>query len=80
MEVRENGKRYKDYIEWDVTKNTPYDYERNGLINRLMSKKIINTQNSITKFILKFVEDSFISCMKYIDYLKNFKNIHWKNR
>lgn len=80
MEVRENNKRNYDYKLWEVTKNTPYDYERYGLLKRLMSAKITGTSNSITKFILKFAEDSMIMCMKYVDHLKNFKNIHWKNR
>ena len=45
-----------------------------------MSNSILNTTNPALKIILQYVESSLIFVMKYIDVLKNFKNIHWKNR
>lgn len=75
-----NGTRYINYTEWDQTLNSNYDYARYGLLKHIMSKTITNTDNSITKLFLFFYEESIIFIMKYVDRLKHFKDIHWKNR
>lgn len=80
MEIRTNGTRYKRYKNWNKTKYDSYDYEKNGLLKHLMSRKIIESKNNITQFILQYFEKSMIFLMRYIDELKNFKNIHYKNR
>lgn len=80
MEIRTNGTRYIRYKTWNKTKNESYDYEKNGLLKHLMSHKIIESENSVTQFILQYFEKSMIFLMRYVDELKNFKNIHYKNR
>lgn len=80
MEIRTNGTRYIRYKTWNKTKNESYDYEKNGLLKHLMSHKIIEAENSVTQFILQYFEKSMIFLMRYVDELKNFKNIHYKNR
>lgn len=80
MEIRQLGTRYNKYYMWEDKKNTPYDYERNGLLNRILSPKIANTDNTVLKIVLQYYEKSLIFLMRYTDILKNFKNIHWKNR
>lgn len=80
MEVRSNGKRFNEYYKWEHRKYESYDYARNGLLNHIMSPIIVNTNNPALKIILQYVESSLMFVMKYIDILKNFKNIHWKNR
>lgn len=80
MEVRNNGMRYNDYDRWEIRKHTSYDYVKYGLLNHIMSRAIVNTNNNVLKIILQFVESSLMFVMKYTDVLKNFKNIHWKNR
>ena len=80
MEIRGNGSRYKNYNKWEDRKNVPYDYGNDGLLNHIMSPAIVNTKNSILKFILNYLENSLIFVLKYIDILKNFKNPHWRNR
>ena len=80
MKHRENGTKYKNYCLWDKRKISPYDYERNGLLQHIMSNKIVNSQNSILQFVLRYYEKSIIFILKYIDRLKHFKNYHWKNR
>lgn len=80
MQYNENGTRYKDFYLWEDRKYTPYNYEREGLLQHIMSNKIVNSQNSILQFILNYYEKSIIFILKYIDRLKNFKNYHWKNR
>lgn len=80
MEIRNNGTRFYNYDKWECIKHAPYNYVKNGLLNHIMSKQIVNTTNPVLKIILQFVESSLFFVMKYIDILKNFKNIHWKNR
>ncbi len=80
MVYKSNGARFKNYSLWETTKQTPYDYERDGLVKRILSKPITDTDNPILQTILKYYETSIVFLLKYIDILKNFKNIHWKNR
>ena len=61
-------------------KNNGYDYEKKGLLKRIMSSSIVNTNNAALRTMLDFYEASLIFVMKYIDILKNFKNPCWKNR
>lgn len=80
MEANSNGTRFKNYYLWEDRKNMPYDYSREGLLKHIMSPVILNTKNNALKMLLNYVETSLIFVMKYTDILKNFKNIHWKNR
>lgn len=80
METNSNGTRFKNYYLWENRKNMPYDYSREGLLKHIMSPVILNTRNTALKILLDYIESSFIFIMKYTDILKNFKNIHWKNR
>ena len=80
MDIKPNGARYYEYKQWDVEKYAPYDYERHGLIKHLLSPSITNTNNVTTRIILTFYEKSLIFLMKYVDRLKHFKDISWRNR
>ena len=80
MITRTNGERYINYKKWSKTANLNYDYESNGILTNIMSKRIIDTTNPILQFILGIVEKSLIFVLKYVDELKNFKNFHYKNR
>lgn len=80
MICRENGTRFKYYDNWEVTKNTPYNYSKNGLLKHLLSPIITNSKNQFLQYILYYYEESIIYVLKYIDRLKHFKNYHWKNR
>jgi len=80
MTYNDNGNRYKHYQHWENVKNAPYDYERYGLLNKIMSNRIYNTTNEALKVILSYYERSLIFAMKYVDRLKHFKNPYWKNR
>lgn len=80
METRGNGTRFFNYRNWENIKNQPYDYAKDGLLQHIMSNAIVNTTNPALKILLQYVESSLIYVMKYTDILKNFKNIHWKNR
>ena len=80
MTYNDNGNRYKHYQHWENVKNAPYDYERYGLLNKIMSNRIYNTTNEALKVILSYYEKSLIFVIKYVDRLKHFKNPYWKNR
>ena len=80
MQYKENGTKYKNYCLWENRKYAPYDYERNGLLQHILSNKIVATENPILKFVLQYYEKSIFFMLKYVDKLKNFKNYHWKNR
>ena len=80
MTYNDNGNRYKHYQHWENVKNAPYDYERYGLLNKIMSNRIYNTTNEALKVILSYYERSLIFVMKYVDRLKHFKNPYWNNR
>ena len=80
MEVNGNGKRFDNYYKWESVSYTKYDYTKHGLLKHIMSPMIVNTTNPLLGILLQFVESSLVFAMKYTDILKNFKNIHWKNR
>ena len=80
MEVRGNGTRFLNYDKWEYRQNTPYNYRKEGLLIRIMSPSIVNTTNPMLKVIIQFVESSLVFLMKYVDILKNFKNIYYTNR
>lgn len=80
MEKHNNGTRFKDYCLWERKLYTAYNYSREGLLKHIMSPVILETKNGPLKILLQFVESSLVFAMKYVDILKNFKNIHWRNR
>lgn len=80
MEYRDNGTRFENYYKWESVKQSPYNYKKNGLLQHLLSKRIVTTKNHILKFLLTYYEQSIIFLLKYVDRLKHFKNYHWKNR
>ena len=65
MITRTNGERYINYKKWSKTANLNYDYESNGILTNIMSKRIIDTTNPILQFILGIVEKSLIFVLKY---------------
>ena len=80
MIYKENGTRYNKYSLWELRKNKPYDYENDGLVNKLLSNKIVTSKNHILNVMMTYYEKSIIFLLKYVDRLKHFKNYHWKNR
>lgn len=80
MEAQRNEQRYNQYYKWGKELYVPYDYEREGLINHLVTKNIVETKNTTTRIILSFYESSLVFLMKCVDRLKHFKDAAWKNR
>lgn len=80
MIILDNGHRYNKYKLWGSELHQPYDYETNGLLKRLMSKKIIESKNQTIQTFIRFYESSLIFLMKEVDRLKHYKNPTWRNR
>jgi hypothetical protein len=74
------GTRYKHFDLYEKKLHQPYDYQKYGLINRIISHKIVNSKNEVLQRILMYYEQSFIFVMKFVDRLKHFKNYNWVNR
>ena len=55
--------RYKYYNSYEKKLHQPYDYERYGMMNKIISNKIVNTRNNILKVILQYYEKSFVVCV-----------------
>lgn len=80
MEQHDNGYHYYSYKQWEHTLHQPYDYKHEGLLKRLMSRKISQTDNPILKSMLGIVESACVFCLQYIGILNNFHNYNKYNR
>ena len=80
MEIRKNGDRYSEYRQWENLKHLPYNYEQDGLLQKIMSHKIWETDNTVLLSILDVYEKALVWCMKTADILCNYKNYLWHNR
>ena len=80
MGKQKNGTRFEDNYLWEDKKYTPYDYEKQGLLQHIMSRVIVNSKNPALQSILYYFESSLIYLMKYVDYLKYIKDYHHYNR
>lgn len=74
------GARFDIYRKWDELQNAPYDYVNDGLNQHILTNKLMNITNPITQFMLDVYESTIVFVLRYVDELKNFKNVHWKNR
>lgn len=75
-----NGNRYKDYILWESTINKPYNFEREGILNKYTAPAVYKTKNKVLKQILYIYEQSIIMMNKYIELLNNCHNFLKWNR
>lgn len=81
MDIKnDNYSRFKYYGLWESRKNVPYNYERDGLLSKILSHKIAKSTNIPLQIILQYYEKSLIFLMKYTDRLRYFKNPHRNNR
>lgn len=80
MTTQGNATRFNNNRLWEHRLHRPYDYANEGLLRHMMSPRITRTTNPILKYMLGFVETSFVFIMKYVDMLQNYWNYNWKNR
>lgn len=79
MEIFNNNYRFRNNYKWENLKHQPYNYKEEGLVKHLLSNKIVNSTNPITKFFVNYFESAIVFMFKAADNLKNFKNFNWKN-
>lgn len=86
MIVEPTGKRGEMYYKF-ARGPLEYDYEHKGLLRRVMSNVLVKvmddnnpTKNKALKGVLSSIENSIVFISKYIDTLKNFKNVTKYNR
>lgn len=75
-----NGTRYNYTQYYDQVLNQPYNYAREGLLKHLVSKRLVTSENSITRFMYQVFEKQMVFVLKYADLLANFKNPFFRNR
>lgn len=80
METARNGERYSQYYRWENMRHLPYDYDRDGLLKKVVSHKIWETDNPVLRAMLDVWERSLVWCMKAADVLCQYKNYLWLNR
>lgn len=78
MDIRnKQGARTTSFKNFDeLTEIEPYDYEREGILNKTMPK-ILFKGNSLLVSFLQLVDTRLIMMFKYIDKLKRFKWVTW---
>ena len=74
MIIRPLGFRFKNLYKYESTKHTSYNYARDGLLNKILPKYIMETKNRFTRALLDYIEYQAIWLFKYIDQLKYFKS------
>lgn len=72
--IRRLGTRYIYLRNFEVIKNAPYDYRKNGLLPVLIPTIYQKIENTITKKFLDYLDSLLIHLFDYISELKNFKN------
>lgn len=80
MIVLDNGHRYKKFKEYARELNTPYDYGKNGLLNKMVTGKISRSKSPILRVMYDFYERSLIFLLQQVDVIAHYKDIAWKNR
>lgn len=69
------SERHFNYLkDYEIRKHQTYDYKREGIVNKMISPVVSNTNNKSTKIILQFVEAMAQFLVDYVGELKQFKN------
>ena len=74
MNIYKTGEKYKGYRTWETRLNTPYDYEKDGLMRHLLSHVILESNNTSLRMMISYIEEVYVKLMKFVERLKNFKN------
>lgn len=80
MQAFENGHRFAINRSFETRLNQNYDYKRDGLLKRLISKNIYESKNPLTRNMLSFIETSLIFMLKSVDKLHYWKKFTLHNR
>ena len=75
MDIKQSiNYRYNDFNQYQIDGNNKYDYEKNGILNKVLPK-ILFKCNSIFVTFLQLIDLRIILMFKYIDQLQKFKHI-----
>lgn len=75
MDTKENnGVSYKRVVEFNKQPSKKYDYEKEGVLNKMIPK-ILFKGNPVLVTFLQLIDMRIILMLRYIKRLKNFKNI-----
>ena len=66
--------RYKDLEQYNINGSNKYDYEKNGILNKVLPK-ILFKGNSIFVTFLQLIDMRLILMFKYIEQMQKFKFI-----
>lgn len=77
MLYRESGTRcsYLKFFEHQL--HLPYDYEEEGLMNKVLPPHVVAATAPTTQALIQFMDKLFTWLMKYVDELKQFKNYNY---
>lgn len=78
MRYQRIGSHFNIYKSYEFRRHLPYDYKRNGIINKMISPIIYNTKNKTTKMLVDFIEAFAQFFTEYVGDLKNFKNFYYR--
>lgn len=75
MDIKQSiNYRYNDFNQYQIDGNNKYDYEKNGILNKVLPK-ILFKGNSIFVTFLQLIDLRLILMFKYIEQLQKFKHI-----
>ena len=75
MDIKQSTNyRYQDFKQYNIDGNNKYDYEKNGILNKVLPK-ILFKGNSVFVTFLQLIDLRIILMFKYIDQLQKFKHI-----
>lgn len=75
MDIKQSiNYRYNDFNQYQIDGNNKYDYEKNGILNKVLPK-ILFKGNSIFVTFLQLIDLRLILMFKYIEQLQKFKYI-----
>lgn len=76
MDIKNDfGYKVRYYKRHENTGSNKYDYEKNGILIKCLPKILFNSNSFLVTF-LQLIDLRLIMMFKYIDKLKNFKNIY----
>lgn len=79
MKIYKNGWRWREYYLFNDEQNLPYDYERKGLLVKLLPKAFTQSKNKVFQAVLGIIERPSVFILKMIDVVANFRSINYRN-
>ena len=76
MDIKQSLTYRSDELkQFEFVGNNKYDYAKNGILSKTLPK-VLFKGNSILVTFLQLIDLRIIMLLKYVDRLKDFKNLH----